>query len=487
MQLNEFPYEILSTILEESTKLNERDGVTFTFGLSQAPGLVAKPTLQKYVRGPLPPDILRWDAAAAIRAVCKKWHAWALEYAMRDVYIRKWKGAERWAELPMKRDSYGAYELIERPMGASVYRDPFCNLKQTVKLLNQYPDVADNIRRMWFNGFYVAETNARIFSALKCCSNLTSLSIPWTMARHLNADQWCQILRPDSLHPLENLELQATILTKMQARDTDNQVDHRPFHSDKVDFGKLKKLKLFGNTTFMPINDGDLFAIAQTATALEEFHLTCLDTVSIDGVMAIVKSSHRTLRVLEHSPRSAFGFYHPHPGSPSSNEHLCEVLAACPRLVTLSISIPSMCSALFSNRSVRWSGDCQVRALRLCDHDYSTLGASSSRIVEPLAQLLGDARDLTQLRRRSTLGRELSVELFFGGFIFEPHVNAVHGDMQIPEIEAGGAWPGQREVSRKGPYGSTGLYGKDEEGVFERVDEGVFLEGVRRGWVRCGA
>lgn len=113
MQLNEFPYEILSTILEESTKLNERDGVTFTFGLSQAPGLVAKPTLQKYVRGPLPPDILRWDAAAAIRAVCKKWHAWALEYAMRDVYIRKWKGAERWAELPMKRGKPSSPKFLD--------------------------------------------------------------------------------------------------------------------------------------------------------------------------------------------------------------------------------------------------------------------------------------------------------------------------------------------------------------------------------------
>jgi len=50
---------------------------------------------------------------------------------------------------------------------------------------------------------------------------------------------------------------------------------------------------------------------------------------------------------------------------------------------------------------------------------------------------------------------------------------------------AGGAWPPrQRGDSRKGPYGSTGLYGKEEEeSVFEQVDEEEFLRGVGAGWV----
>ncbi|KAL1633627.1 hypothetical protein SLS56_002775 [Neofusicoccum ribis] len=481
MQLNDFPYEILSCILEEATKLNERDGVTFTFGLSQAPGLVAKPPMQRYVRGPVPPDMLRWDASSAIRAVCKRWHAWALEYAMRDVFIRKWKGAERWAELPLKRESYGTYELIDRPSGAAVYRDPFCALRQIVKLVNQFPNIAQQIRRMWFNGFYVFETNAQIFAALKTCTNLTSLSVPWTLARHLDAQQWAQILRADHAHPLEYLELQAITLKRQQAKEPANQVDKHPFESDCVDFSRLKKFKLIGNTTFMPINDRDLYAIARTATNLEEFHMTCLDTVSIDGVMAIVKSSQNTLRVLEHSPRSNAGFFHPHPGTPSSNEHLCEVLANCPRLTTLSISIPSMCPTLFGNSSVKWAGDCQVRALRLCDHDYSK-GSNTPTIAEPLAELLSQARRLSEHRARGTHGAELAIELFFGGFIFEPHINAVHGDFQIAEVESEGQWPRSHQPSRKGPYGSTGLYGKDEEDVFSMVNEAEFLEGVSR---RC--
>ncbi|KAL1651418.1 hypothetical protein SLS58_000758 [Diplodia intermedia] len=479
MHINDLPYEILSQILDEATKLNETEGVTFTFGLSQAPGLVAKPPVQRYVRGPVPPDMLRWDATSAIRSVCSAWHDWGLQYALRDVYIRKWKGAERWADLPLSRKSYATYELIDRPSSTPLYRDPFCALSNFGKLVNQYPNIAQQIRRMWFNGFHVFDTNAQIFAALKCCTNLVSLSVPWTMVRHLDARQWARVLRADLSTPLEYLELQAITLRGQQANDPANQVDLRPFESPLVDFSRLKKFKLMGNTTFMPINDRDLYDIARTATNLEEFHMTCLDTVSIDGVMAIVKSSQNTLRVLEHSPRSNAGFFHPHPGTSSSNEHLCEVLANCPRLTTLSISIPSMCPTLFANSSVRWTGDCQVRALRLCDHDYSK-GSNTALIAEPLAELLAEARGLSEKRARGTHGVELAIELFFGGFIFEPHMKAVHGDFQIAEVESEGQWPRSHEPSRKGPYGSTGLYGKDEEDVFSKVDEAEFLEGVCR-------
>ncbi|KAF2146573.1 uncharacterized protein K452DRAFT_355055 [Aplosporella prunicola CBS 121167] len=484
MHINDFPQEILSNILEEASKLNERDGVTFTFGLSQAPTIVAKPPLQKYVRGPVQPDILRWDAASAIREVCRRWHEWALEYAMKDVFIRKWKGAERWAELSPKRGAYGIYELIEKPSGAAVYRDPYCTLRKTVNFLDQTPGVAEKVRRLWLNGFHIAETNSHLFSFLSCCSNLTAVSISWTMVRHLSAEQWTHILRVGSPMPLQSLELQATTLRKDQANDPKNRVDLRPLESELVDFSKLRKLKLFGTTTFMPLNDQDMYAIARTATNLEEFHLTCLDTVGIDGVMAIVRASHSTLRVLEHSPRSNGGFFHPHPGSPSNNEHLCTVLSSMPKLETLSISVPSMCPALFANPEVRWTGDCQVRAARLCEHDYSRAGTAHT--ADAMRDLLSEARRLSDARARAWAPAELAIELFFADCIFEPHIRAVHGDFQIAEIDSAGEFPLCRMQSRKGPYGSTGLYAKDEEGVFERVDEAEWLEGVRRGWVNVG-
>jgi len=94
MRLNDVPYEILSKILEETAKANARDGPSYTFGLSQPPMPLQKGTLQRYVRGPVPPEMLKWDATSALRLVCWQWHEWTLEYALKDVYIRRWKGGE---------------------------------------------------------------------------------------------------------------------------------------------------------------------------------------------------------------------------------------------------------------------------------------------------------------------------------------------------------------------------------------------------------
>jgi hypothetical protein len=94
MNINDFPYEILSQILHEVTKANVREGPTYTFGLQQAPLPLERAKLQRYVRGPVPPELLKWDATATLRAVCWKWHEWALEHSIKDVYIRRWKGGE---------------------------------------------------------------------------------------------------------------------------------------------------------------------------------------------------------------------------------------------------------------------------------------------------------------------------------------------------------------------------------------------------------
>jgi hypothetical protein len=94
MQINDLPYEVLTKILEEVTKAHIRDGPTYTFGLSQAPLPLQRAPLQRYVRGPVPPELLKWDATAVLRSVCWKWHEWALEHSLKDLYIRRWKGGE---------------------------------------------------------------------------------------------------------------------------------------------------------------------------------------------------------------------------------------------------------------------------------------------------------------------------------------------------------------------------------------------------------
>jgi hypothetical protein len=382
--------------------------------------------------------------------------------------------AQRWAELPKRRESYSLYEMIDRPSGTAVYRDPYATLKQTVRTFDQYPEVASRIKRMWFHGFYTAETDKMIFESLKNCTNLVSLSLPWTAIRHMDAKAWRTLLL-GSGKPMESLELQCTDLKMQHANDTANQFDLSPLES--ANFGQLRRLKIFGDTKFMPITDRDLYAIARTATQLEEFHLTCISTVTIDGVIAIVKAARSTLRVLEHSPRSQDGFWHPHPGSPSDSEHICELLRSCPKLETLSISLPSMCSALFANEDVKWAGDLQVRALHLCGHED---GRSTQEATDHLEALLRQARRLIHRRVTSVIPKELYVELFFADCIFEPSSKAVHGDFALAQLTNEGMFSDSMSSSGKGPYGSTGLYEKEEEGPFQRMEEDAFLTGVRR-------
>jgi len=492
MHISKLPYEILSKILEEAAQANIRNGPSFTFGLSQPPMPYQKAALDRYVRGPVPPEMLRWDATSAMRLVCWEWHEWALEYALKDVYIRRWKGGEvsvypfhcgvglglttgqRWAELSCRRENYSLYELIDRPTGTAVYRDPFASLKQTVHTFNKFPGVAAKIKRMWFHGFYTAETDRMVFESLQNCTNLTSVSLPWTTIRHLDAKAWHTLLL-GSGKPLESLELLAVDPTSQQAADEDNCFDLQPLQS--VNFGMLRRLKVFGDTSFMPITDRDLFAIARTATRLEEFYMTCISTITIDGVVAIVKAARSTLRVLEHSPRSQDGFWHPHPGSPSDSEHLCELFRTCPKLETLSISLPSVCADLFSDNNAKFHGDLQVRALHLCGHEH---GRSTQEATLALEHLLRQARSFVRQKADSVLPKELYVELFFAECIFEPSLNLVHGDFSLAGVSADGTWPSALHSSGKGPYGSTGLYEKEEEGPFQSMREDEFLTGVRR-------
>jgi hypothetical protein len=106
MSLNSLPNEILCAILEEVVKLNEKDGVVFTYGLSKLPACSntdVSTKIQRYVRGPTPPYQLKWDATSSIRLVCKRWHSWALAYSVSDMYVKIWQKSERWFDLTTHR------------------------------------------------------------------------------------------------------------------------------------------------------------------------------------------------------------------------------------------------------------------------------------------------------------------------------------------------------------------------------------------------
>ncbi|KAK4550350.1 hypothetical protein LTR36_003317 [Oleoguttula mirabilis] len=479
MHINELPQEILSDILLKAAKANEAEGISYTYGLTQAPLPLGQTKLAKYVRGPLSAESLRWDATHSLRQVCAQWHDWALGYNLEQVFERRWRGSERWANLSLRRPSYSIYELIDNPSGYAVYRDPFGSLKHTDRLFAGVPHTADRVRRLWFNGFYTAETDKLILSVVSNCSQLEYLSVPWTILRRGSADEWIDLLNVNTGvgKPLQSLELQAVCLPRDQAVALLQHSSPSPLEDSRVDFSALRRLKIFGNTLHKPVSDHDLDAIARTATTLECLDITNISTVSVAGMLALVKASRETLQVLEHSPRSDDGFYHPFQGRLQSGEHICELLSSLPQMRDMSISVPHMCADLFANHEVKWAGELQVRATDICD---CTTHTGSTTRAEKLESVLDAARGLIQARRR--MHHELAAELFFAGAIFQPDKKLVHGDFTLVELSSNGQWPLHRQPSTLGPYGQTGTYGK-EEGLWDAVSEDEYLHAVTRGWI----
>jgi hypothetical protein len=176
--------------------------------------------------------------------------------------------------------------LFERNRGspAKVFRKPFLTLQRSLDLFTQYPAVASSVRRLHFDGLYVYETDAQILETATSCVNLTSLSIPWTVLRNGSASEWADLLGMRRALPLRSLELLAINLSNSQLALAGEPSDDSPLDSRMVNFSQLRRLKLFGDTNFNPISDDDLKAIARTATNLEEFQITCMSTVTIEGM-----------------------------------------------------------------------------------------------------------------------------------------------------------------------------------------------------------
>lgn len=479
--INDLPQEILSDILLLATKANEEENERFTYGLTETLLPLQRAKLARYVRGPVTAEHLRWDATESIRQVCSRWHDWALSYNLEHVFERKGRGSERWAELSRNRRKYSLYELIDRPSGQSVFQDPVGSLRKTDNTFHNLPHLTKHVRRLWFNGFYTAETDKHILSIVSECDHLQFLSVPWTVLRRSTAEDWIDLLNVNTGHgcALQSLELQAVCLPKDQAQALEDETSPNPLLDPRVDFSSLKRLKIFGNTLHKPITDTDLALIARTAKNLTALDITNISTISVAGVLALVKASSHTLQVLEHSPRSDDGFYHPYPGHISNDAHVCNLLTSLPKMRDLSVSIPTMCASLFREENVQWEGEFQVRAIDICGCNTSTSGPD--RAVE-LKKVLTAAKGLMASRGR--MRKNLSIELFFAGCIFDVGKGLVHGDFVIAEVRSHGSWPRDRRISMKGPYGTTGVYGKEEGAVWDAVPEEEFLEGVKKGWIQ---
>lgn len=367
------------------------------------------------------------------------------------------------------------------PSSIAVYRDPYHSLRKTAQLFMGNSSLASCVRNIWFNGYYGAETNAMIFSILRLCNNLDYLTIPWTALRYGDAEDWAYLLgRNKDSRSISSLELLAVDLKQSQIDNAANQIDQKPLASLQVNFSGLKRLKVFGHSNFMPLTDEDMIAISQTAGNLREIHITGTSSVSIDGIAALADSSDETLEILEHSPLAADGFAHLDPSSSRSHKlHLCPRILQCPRLRNISLSLPSLCEDFFVNTSVNWSGEVQIRIASVCGRHPLSLKTSGTA-QNQYWRILDQARSL--MASRNSNGVDLNIEIFIDDWIFEPKQFLVHGSLEVAEVLSDGAWPSEKWQSTKGPYGQTGLYGKDDA-PYESVAEEVFKKGLERRYV----
>ncbi|KAL9099592.1 MAG: hypothetical protein Q9163_004936 [Psora crenata] len=479
LSIMDLPYELLSTILYKAAQFNSRDNKHYTYGLSQAPEPALEVSAQRVVRGNVPADAQKWNAVAAIRLVNRQWHSWALEYALRDLYIRRWKGSERWMQ------SRDLSNLHGDPSSIAVYRNPFESLHGTLKLFTAHPAVGIWVRRVWFDGFYSAEANAKIFAMLRLCDNLAYVTLPWTALRYGTVNDWSNLLGGNSQgRSIESLELLAVNLKRSQIDKQANGTDNRPLDSPQVNFKSLQRLKIQGHSNFLPITDADLVAIARTAAQLRAIHVTGRGSLTNHGIGALAEASRETVEIIEHFPLAAAASLELFVSSPDRvpEEHLCSRLLACPRLRNLSLSIFSICPELFANTAVRWVGEVRIRTRTICGHAADELKASPAA-RDSLWQTLDNARAL--MESRGTENAELDIEVFIGDWIFELGRRRVHGNFTLARTLADGTWPAQEETSGKGPYGQNGLFGKDE-GDWTAVGEDVFRDGLRKGYIKGG-
>lgn len=316
--------------------------------------------------------------------------------------------------------------LQSKPSGIAVYRDPYCSLRRAARLFRDYPHVATCIRRLWLDGFYGAETNKIIFDMLPKCTQLQSVTLPWTVLRHGDVGDWVRLLRQGQPGGgLKSLELLAVDLKKAQTALAVNKVNKNPLESPRVDFSGLKRLKIFGSTNLNPITDDDLKAMARTAAHLEEFHVTGTSSVTLNGVMSIVDAAKETLQTLEYSPLSSDGFDHPDSFTSSDDTHLCQSLLECPKLKNLLISLPSICPDLFNNASVHWTGDVDIRAGGFCGQDGAPMQVSHGE--EQICKILDRARKLMEVREKEGVRLEVCIYISKLPRVYNSWLRSYHG------------------------------------------------------------
>ncbi|KAH0611284.1 uncharacterized protein H6S33_010549 [Morchella sextelata] len=474
----DLPFEILSQILTLAAELNVNEEPTYTYGLTQAPRSNQRHPLQRYVRGRVPTDVLRWNTVNSYRLVNSRWHHWALSYALKDVYVRRWRGGEQWG-----KESFREADKSSQTPGfaPAVFQDPYKSIKSTAKLFTDYPQITAHIRRLWFNGIYQHDTNKYIFQILHNAVNARNVVVPWTTLRFGTEAEWQRLM---SFPRLTSLELLTIGLRESSVTNPANNTDHAVLRTGNgLNFSGLKRFKIFGDSNLNPITDEDLYYISRTATNLEEIHITGASSITIKGVAALVASSFQTLKLLEFTPLSDEGFSHPSSDAVHPHLHICSLIASCPRLKDLAITVPACCPEMFSRPSVAWQETARIRVAGR--GNCNPAGLPLDMNIEGFIHTLESARDLVSPAARKGRG-ELDIEIAVANWLFDVKTGFVHGNFLEAKKASEMVWAPEEFPTTKGPYGHTGLYGdvEDVKGEWSCVPSRDFFEAMRWGLVR---
>lgn len=161
------------------------------------------------------------------------------------------------------------------------------------------PALASRVRRIRFDGFHTVDAISLVFAILRRCPGLRSLTLSWTALRFGTVHDWVHIIEEGQL---ESLELLAIDLKQSRIEKEAMTLDKQALASHVLSFSKLRKLKIRGQSNYLPIVDDDLKAIARTATNLEEIQITGTCTTSTEGVRALESASRGTLEFLDFRP-----------------------------------------------------------------------------------------------------------------------------------------------------------------------------------------
>lgn len=128
------------------------------------------------------------------------------------------------------------------------------------------------------------------------------------------------------------------------------------------------------------------------------------------GVAALVAASSKTLKLLEFTPLSDDGFQHPS-SDVDPQVHICSLLASCPRLKDLAITVPTCCPDLFSCTAVNWHETVRIRIAGRGTCRETSMPLKMN--IEGFIDILESARNLVNPESRKGKG-ELDIEIAVG-------------------------------------------------------------------------